>query len=87
MDHHAAVIQQLPGVAPVALTAQQLLAQILQGVLGVVAEGLDVGIGGTGADQEVIRKAADLVDLQQFNIHALLLIQGLGYGICDFFGR
>ena len=36
VDDHGTEVQQLPGVAAVALTAQQLLAQILQGVLGVV---------------------------------------------------
>ena len=53
MDDHGAEVQQLPGVATVALTAQQLLAQVLQGVLGVVAEGLDMGAGSAGSLRRV----------------------------------
>ena len=43
VDDHGTEVQQLPGVAPMAFPAQQLFAQILQGVLRVIAEGLDVG--------------------------------------------
>ena len=35
---------------------------------------------------EVVGQGADLVDLQQLDIHALLLVQGFGYGICNLFG-
>ena len=68
------------------LPAQHGLAQLLHGVLRVVAEGLDMGIGGTGANQEIVCQRADAVNFQQLNIHALLGIQGLGYFISDFFG-
>ena len=83
VDDHGAEVQQLPGVAPVALAAQQRLAQVLQGQLGVVAEGLDMGVGGACADQEVISQRADLVDLQQLDAHALLGVQSLGSLISD----
>ena len=85
MDDDGAVIQQLPAVAPVALSAQHGLAQLLQGVLSVVTQGLNMGIGGTGADQEVICQAAHPVDLQQLDIHTLLGIQSFGYLIGDLF--
>ena len=65
-------------------TMEQLGETMLgQRVLGIVAEGLDVGIDGTGADQEVISQRADLVDLQQLDAHALLLVQSLGGLISD----
>ena len=53
-------------------------AQLLQGVLSVVAQGLDVGVGGTGADQEVIGKAGNPVDFQKTDPHTLLGVQGSG---------
>ena len=64
---------------------QHILAQLLKGVLGVIAQGLDMGIGSTGTDQEVVGKAADPIDLQELDIHALFGIQSLGYLIGDFF--
>jgi hypothetical protein len=45
-----------------------------------------MGIGGTGADQEVVSQRADPVDLQELDIHSLLGIQSFGYFIRDFFG-
>ena len=44
VDDDGAVVQQLPGVTTVALTAQHGLAQLLQGVLGVVAEGFMISL-------------------------------------------
>ena len=39
--------------------------------------------GGAGADQEVISQTTDLVNLQQLDAHALLLVQSLGGLISD----
>ena len=85
MDDQGSKVQQLPAVAPVALPAQHGLAHLLHGVLGIIAEGLDMGIGGAGANQEVVRQRADPVNLQQLDIHTFLGIQRLGNFISDFF--
>ena len=69
-----------------ALPTQHFFAQLLHGVLGVVAEGLDMGIGSTGADEEIVGKGADPVDFQKLYIHAFFGIQGLGHFVGDFFG-
>ena len=45
-----------------------------------------MGVGGAGADQEIVGQAADTVNFQQLDVDALLLIQGFGYGDGDFFG-
>lgn len=77
VDDDAAVIQQLPGIAPVAFPAEHLLPQLLQRVLGIVAERLDVGVGGAGADQKVIRKRADPVNFQQLDVLSFLASSAL----------
>ena len=69
-----------------ALSAQHGLPQLLHGILGIVAEGSDMGVGGTGADQEIVSQRADLVDLQQLDVHALLLVQSPGHIVSDGFG-
>ena len=67
-----------------ALTAQHGLTQLFQGILGIVAQGLDVGIGGTGADQKIVRQTGNLIDPQQLDIQTLLAVQRLGHFVGNF---
>ena len=68
-----------------AFPAEHLLPQLLQRVLGIVAERLDVGVGGAGADQKVIRKRADPVNFQQLDVLSFFGVQRLGNLVSDFF--
>ena len=85
VNNDGAVVQQFPGIATVAFPAQHGLAQLFQGILGIIAEGTDMGVGGTGANQKIVSQGADSIDLQQLDVHALLLVQSFGYCKRDFF--
>ena len=79
VDYHAAVVQQDPGAVPVALTAEGLLAALLvHGLLHRAAQGVDLGVGGSGGNDEIIRQCGLLRHLNDGDLLALLLIQGLG---------
>ena len=85
VNDHAAKIQQLPGVAPVALPAQHGLPQTLQGRFGAVTQGFYVGIGGSGADEKIISQRGHIPDADELNPHALLAVQGPGCSSGHFF--
>ena len=90
------VIGILPAIAMVVGIAELISERIakLDRILlkkrlyrGFGTQSLNMGAGGAGADQEVVSQGADLVDLQQLDVHALLLIQGLGHLIRNVFCR
>ena len=79
MDHDVAVVQQHPGAVPVALPAEDLdPAFLLQILLHGAAEGVDLGVGAAGGNDEIIRQGRNVGDLNGGNLLALLLVQRFG---------
>ena len=79
VDHHAAVVQQDPSAVPVTLPAQRILPRLLlHGLFHSAAQRVDLGVGGAGGDDEVVRQGGLLRHLDGGDLLALLFIQRLG---------
>ena len=79
MDGDAAVVQQHPGAAAIALPVQGLLLRLLpEDLFHIVHQGVDLGIGGAGGDDEIVRQGGQVADLQHLDLPALFVGQGPG---------
>ena len=79
MDSDAAVVQQHPGAAAVALTVQGILVGLLmQHLLHVIHQSVDLGVGRAGGDDEILCQSGQLTDLQRLNFLCLLVCQCAG---------
>ena len=76
------ITQKFPSIPILFVSSHTDISYITE---GLEVGDLDVGIGGAGADEEIVGKGADTVDFQKLYIHALLGIQGLGHFIGDLF--
>ena len=81
---HAAVVQQHPRAAAVALAVQRLLAGLRELLLHLVAQRVDLRVGRTGADDKILRERRDLVDADELDIFALLAVERLGSDLSQF---
>ncbi|CAN3972081.1 Ribokinase, partial [Dysosmobacter welbionis] len=87
VDHHTAVVQQDPGAVPVALPAERILPRLLlHGLLHCAAQGVDLGVGIAGGNDEIVRQGGLLRDLDGGDVAALFLVQGFGRSQGHLFG-
>ena len=79
MDGDAAVVQQDPRAAAIALPVQGLLTSLLcQQLFHIVYQRVDLGIAGAGGQNEIVRQRGQLGDLHHADLFALLIGQGTG---------
>src|SRR5699024_12317845 len=65
--------------------SSDLLRLLLQPLLHRVAQGVDLGAAGAGADDKVVRQGSQGSDLHDLVVLALLAVKGLGRQDRDFF--
>ena len=86
MDGDAAVVQQDPRAAAIALPVQGLFTGLLrQHLFHIVHQRVDLGIAGAGGQNEIIRQRGQLSDLHHADLFALLVGQGTGSQQRQFF--
>ena len=79
MDGDAAVVQQDPRAAAIALAVQRLLTGLLrQHLFHIVHQCVDLGIAGTSGQNEIVRQRGQLGDLHHADLFARLVGQGTG---------
>ena len=87
VDDDAAVVEQDPRAAAVALAVQRLLALFGQFLFHRVAQRVDLRVGRTGADDKVLRERRDLVDADESDLLTLFAVECLDGDLGQFSGR
>ncbi len=73
MHDGVAVVEQQPAGVHRALAVMGRDALPFQGQLDVVEDGADLPLAVAGADNKIVREAAQAADVQQYDIRCLLL--------------
>ena len=87
VDNDAAIVEQHPRAAAVALAVQRLFARLRELLFHLVAQGVDLRVGRTGADDKVLRERRDLVDANEFDLLTLFAVECFHGDLGHFSGR
>ena len=83
MHDHVTVIHDEPAFARLSLHASLFLVVFFQGFEHAFGERVQHTVAGTVADDEIIGKRSDILDVEQQNVFALFVLQGFD----DFMGK
>ena len=81
MDNHVAIIHNDPAGIGCPFDAAFFVVLLARFVIDTVRKRVQHAVAGAGADDEIIGKGCDFVNIEQDNIFALLFFQGIYNGM------
>ena len=77
MYDHVAVVHHQPAFARLSLDATLFLVILFQGFQHALGERVQHAVAGAVADDEIIGKSCDLFDVEEQDVFALFVLQGI----------
>jgi hypothetical protein len=86
VDYYVDVVQENPVALLQAFHAQGFDPGLPQGLLQVLGQGLNVSLGGSGTDDEIVSETGKTPDIKNQRLNAFMIHQGAGRQFHHFLG-
>ncbi len=84
MHHHIAEVHDDPAIAGLALFASFFAMLCADRFLNGISQGIQHAITGAGAENKIIGKRCNFLDIEQENVLALLFFESVDDSMCEF---